>query len=417
MRPAKNIEKLIKNIDIDTNTKMDKAVLDNVLKAFENSKKPAAIEPNIWRIIMKSKITKFAAAAAVIIIAVLLGLHYFGGSIDGASVAWADIAEKVQKIPTVVYKMKTEMTGLSNMPKDKVVTMETVVYNSLEFGVRQDSVAEGRVLSQTYLDMPKRLAIIVQPLAKQYMKMTLTDQQVSKFGQSDTREIIKDFAEFGYTELEHKNINDIDAEGIEVNDVRVFGGTFETLKGQLWVDAKTQLPVLMECDCTADNNSVHTKMTMYDFKWDEELSKSIFEPNIPSDYKLAVQGKMPDMYDEATVFTGLKLFAQMSGGKYPSSMSMMTIVKEGGQYATDKHAEPNQRDMMDIGGAAMFYAMLVKEKKDPAYYGDKVVAKDADAILMRWKISDNEYRVIYGDLTAENVSTEQLAELEATISK
>jgi len=32
---------------------------------------------------------------------------------------------------------------------------------------------------------------------------------------------------------------------------------------------------------------------------------------------------------------------------------------------------------------------------------------------MRWKISDDQYRVIFGDLTIENVSAEALAELES----
>jgi len=44
MRPEKNIEKLIKNIDIDTNSETDKAVLEDILKAFETSKKPASIK-------------------------------------------------------------------------------------------------------------------------------------------------------------------------------------------------------------------------------------------------------------------------------------------------------------------------------------------------------------------------------------
>ena len=49
MRPAKNIEKLIKNTDIDTNARMDNAVLKDVIKAFENSKKEkSAAMPNIW---------------------------------------------------------------------------------------------------------------------------------------------------------------------------------------------------------------------------------------------------------------------------------------------------------------------------------------------------------------------------------
>ena len=81
----------------------------------------------------------------------------------------------------------------------------------------------------------------------------------------------------------------------------------------------------------------------------------------------------------------------------------------------DKHAEPNQRDMIDIGGAAMFYGMLVKEKKDPAYYGNKVTASDSNTVLMRWKISDNQYRMIYGDLHTEDVNAEKLAELEKAV--
>ena len=71
MRPEKNIEKLIKNIDIDTNSETDKAVHEDILKAFETSKKPASIKPNIWRIIMKNPITKLATAATLILIAVL----------------------------------------------------------------------------------------------------------------------------------------------------------------------------------------------------------------------------------------------------------------------------------------------------------------------------------------------------------
>ena len=41
-----------------------------------------------------------------------------------------------------------------------------------------------------------------------------------------------------------------------------------------------------------------------------------------------------------------------------------------------------------------------------------MTADDIDAVLMRWKISDGEYRVIFGGLTTENITAEELAELE-----
>jgi hypothetical protein len=81
MKPAKNIEKLIKDVELDTNAPMDKAVLDDVLNALEESKKKKSPtpQPNMWRLITKSRITKLAAAA-VVVIAVLIGTEMFSTS-------------------------------------------------------------------------------------------------------------------------------------------------------------------------------------------------------------------------------------------------------------------------------------------------------------------------------------------------
>jgi hypothetical protein len=109
MRSAQNIEKLIKNLDlsIDTSIEMDRAILGELFEAQENSKKtkPAPVGPDIWRIVMKSRITKLAAAA-VIIIAVLIGINHFGGPIDGSSVAYGitDLPELIKKAKTIHMK-------------------------------------------------------------------------------------------------------------------------------------------------------------------------------------------------------------------------------------------------------------------------------------------------------------------------
>ena len=73
--------------------------------------------------------------------------------------------------------------------------------------------------------------------------------------------------------------------------------------------------------------------------------------------------------------------------------------------------------ILDAKPSCLFYTELVKQDKNAAYYGDTVTADDVDAVLMRWRISDDEYRVIFGDLTAENVFAERLAELERQISE
>ena len=100
MRPAENIEKLVKNINIDTNAKIDEEILGEVVEAFEKSKnkKSASTQPNIWRIIMKSRIIKLAAAA-VIIIAFMLITYLGNGTLDLTSTAFAQMTEAMKKMP------------------------------------------------------------------------------------------------------------------------------------------------------------------------------------------------------------------------------------------------------------------------------------------------------------------------------
>jgi len=87
MRPTENIKKLIRNVPVNTNTERDHEVLNDVLNTLEksNNLQSADNQPNLWRLIMKSQITKLATAA-VIIIAVVLSITILNKS---ATPAWA----------------------------------------------------------------------------------------------------------------------------------------------------------------------------------------------------------------------------------------------------------------------------------------------------------------------------------------
>jgi outer membrane lipoprotein-sorting protein len=68
MRPAENIKKLIQSASIKTNPKVNKAVLNSLFDELDKSREAnsAILQPNIWRIIMRSRITKLATAAVII---------------------------------------------------------------------------------------------------------------------------------------------------------------------------------------------------------------------------------------------------------------------------------------------------------------------------------------------------------------
>jgi hypothetical protein len=99
MKPSDNIEEAIKKeLNFSAGTEMHDRILGDVLQAHERSikEKSALTSPNLRRHIMKSPITKLAAAAAIII-AVSVVINPFGNS--ATSVAWAEIAECFESVP------------------------------------------------------------------------------------------------------------------------------------------------------------------------------------------------------------------------------------------------------------------------------------------------------------------------------
>ena len=66
-----------------------------------------------------------------------------------------------------------------------------------------------------------------------------------------------------------------------------------------------------------------------------------------------------------------------------------------------------------LAGASKLYEHLVGKGEEVVYYGDSIEAGDSNAVLMQWRISDGEYRVIFGDLRTKTVGGEELIKLQA----
>jgi len=278
---------------------------------------------------------------------------------------------------------------------------------------------EGELVTKAYVLMSERAVVSVIPQAKQYVRMTLTDELFEKMQEDngDPRKMVDEFMKCGYTELGPSTIDGIEVEGIESKDPNIAGGILGDVVARLWVAVENDLPVRMEIACYSKGTKV-LDMVMDEFRWDVEIDAAEFEPNIPDDYKLMADVQMAG--DEKNVVEGLSFFAELTGGKYPSEMSVMTLTQElqdamkagladKPEAITDEEAV---QKMVNLQMLFTFYAALVTEDKDPAYYGHKVTAEFPEAVLMRWKVEDSNYRVIFGDLTVGDVTPDELAEDE-----
>ncbi|MHC4756697.1 MAG: hypothetical protein ACYTBP_16330, partial [Planctomycetota bacterium] len=424
MRPAEKIKKLFIKSDVTVSSELDDKIMTAAFQAFEKSEKTnsAANQPNIWRIIMKSRIIKLTAAV-VIIIAVMIGINQFGGSLHMAGVAWGEVVNKVEQIESFIFQHKMSIKGSAGMPEGTTVDIESTVYVSSEYGLRQDQYIGGKAIGINYVPPSGTVITALMPHMKKYVMASMTEEQIRKMHEEvNPTGMIKEFMSFEHTELGREIIDGIEAEGIEVDDPKFLAFMFENAKGCLWVDVQTDLPVRIEIEGVSSGGSVETKIVAYEFDWNAGLEPDVFEPNIPDDY--ALHGEIDISDNEGTAIKGLRIFAELVGGQYPSNLDIMTASLEVGKamqakIADDPNWDPNMplskedvEKITSIQASCRFYAKLVEDDKDVVYYGEKVTPEDVDMILLRWKVSDDEYRVIFGDLTAENVTVEQLAELE-----
>jgi len=477
----------------------------------EPSEKPIS-SVSIWRIIMKSRITRIAAAAAIII-AVFIIIHQFSGSIDGASVVWGQVAEKIGRIPAVVYRRtviqpqgglgsgidrqvvylsseygirKDEYHG-GHLSRRDEVSIDTsdhkIRVHKFDFGERPSSAARVEIKDSTqspkqgieideyfklwlekqsgkrgkrsedwlqsnwYIFPAEKIWFIVRhPLSPKHRGhcfcTLLAEEMIPQWYEgTDAREWIRQALSLDYKELGRDNIDGIEVEGVEIRGrnlaIPPLPQRNDEMVVRFWVDIETDLPVRYEAVVFSERSG-DWAIVADQFQWHEEVDPSIFEPNLPGDYFLASvtipkDGQKVTIKEGAELVDGLRLFAELTDGRYPSSMPAAIVEgckafakKYGGQ--TKKLSEKQLEIVETLASSALFHGKLVNSPKyvagkpvgednDVAYYGDRVRAEDADSVLMRWKISDDQYRVIFGDLTAENVTAEKLAELERGLGK
>ena len=447
MSPSESIEKLIKKLRYQAKAETHDRILGNVLQALDTleMQKPGAAAPNIRSIIMKNPIAKLAAAA-VIIIAVIVGVNHFIGPVNVTSVALADVLVRIEQAKTFAYKMTITVTGvmMPGTPAKEKQTEATIIISS-EYGMKMESTTVDansgeQTIQQMYMIPNDRAMVMVMPGQKKYIRMEFSEDLLARMKKqnNDPRETVKQIMGCNYTELGRSKIDGIEVQGFETADPRFMAGMAQQVKIKLWVDAATWLPVRQEMNIQV-NEQMQMHGVIYDYQWDIPVDASEFNPVIPQDYTTILPGgyKLPSGSEEEAI-EGLRFCEQLIG-RYPKKIDMMNLMheivgikdsnnpteaalkfKEELKEEMDKLPEEEKaKKIMDIMKPAqalgMFYMMLVQDKKEPVYHGESVGPGDVGLVLLRWKISDNQYRVIFGDLTAADVTAEELAKLEKVL--
>ncbi len=394
--------------------------------------------------IMKSPLTKLAVAASVIV-ACVIGLSLWRGTQSG--IALADVLARIEKVKAFRSQWSDKITGEEpNKPYSSEIRGTSLI--SQEYGwktkVEQLDPNGGWSKYEEWYRLPdKNTMISILHKQKRYWRVEFDDGWFEGQQEFHPRTVTKKFLACKYESLGRSTIDGIEVEGFRTTDPNSWFGKTNKVEvdAKMWVDVKTRLPVryyFTTVDQMGDKIIARDHFVMHDFQWDVPVDAADFEPVIPEDYT-GIVIKYPAHITEETAIQGLKVWGELLG-KYPekspieadfadvgatvlrlaekSETPAALRLKEEIKGLTDKEIGNKLVDfLMPIRGVDLFYMRLQWDKKDRAYYGKTVTPKDADKVLMRWKVSDNEYRVIYGDLHTETVSPAKLAELEAALPK
>ncbi|MFA5864038.1 MAG: M56 family metallopeptidase [Phycisphaerae bacterium] len=200
-----------------------------------------------------------------------------------------------------------------------------------------------------------------------------------------------------------------------VDQHETFGYQFDTdnktlrakFRRIVWADSKTLLPVRIEE--TNEYNDPTNPLSkpqhnvLSDFVFNPSLNDSLFSTDPPKGYKLEVIKDFPPLLPTQDNFLqGLKLWAELNGGQFPDSLTVLEMMKV---FRTIS----NPSKQLQIQQVLSFVRQQDQTNPESwGYAGKGVKLGEKEKPVFGYRPDNTTtYRIIYGDLSVKQVSKDQ----------
>lgn len=343
---------------------------------------------------MKSPITKLAAAA-VIIIALLIGINQIG-----STPTFAEVVQPFLTARTATFKVTIKGEGVPKQEFDGMF---------MEPGrMRHNQPGGGTVI----VDLEQGKFVTLLPQLKQAVVLVMynipEEPGSLNFFQEIRMRILKakPFDDESVEFLGEKEIDGITAIGYHVQK--------PGLDATVWADSETKMPIQIEI--------FQDPMTiaMSNIVFNVELDEKLFIPEVPEGEGYEVKILRKDMSEpkEEDFIESFRIWAEHMDGNFPSKMHRSAVnefMKHQQKKMKEKGTEPTIEDMtqlqqtiIDMTHGFPFVESLPAES-DWKYVGKDVKFGDANSPIFWYRPKNSQtYRVIYGDLSVKDVASENL---------
>lgn len=330
-------------------------------------------------------VQKIAAAASFAAAACLVWIMFFVFSTMGATVAYADVVEKVARARGLAYTTTVQMPG-----KDEGTSIRTL---QGERGKVRVEMPGGRVMISDgarliTLDPVKKVATQIEPVGAP------ATAAAAPTG-IDLVAALKVVAGGKPEPLGEQKVGGVVATG--------FRAPWNGLGTMVvWADAKTAQPVRIELTMQMAGKAVTS--VMEHFELDPAIDASTFSTEVPAGYAtetqqidltLATQGKVAE-----AVIAVLKAYADASDGALPADLNdwaaLMKMDKQGKSLISPQTIGAMSGQLFSLPGGY-------------GYAGKGVKLGDAEKIVFWYRPANAEkYRAVFGDLRIEDVDASRI---------
>jgi outer membrane lipoprotein-sorting protein len=371
--------------------------------------------PWIGDLTMKQRLVVGGAAAMIIVAAAVIWI----GTAPNPAYAMDGVAETIRQARSYEYTMTMELSLAHEPGKPPVKTEMKGKFSWVAPGSYRTETTGGDA-------MPGLDSVVIFPAGKPGIqidrKAKKYTRQPARLGQSSPLMMIDKLSTFsGQADrlLGTKEIDGKTAKGFAIQarkiDPDVYSGPME-----IWVDAQSNLPVSIRYEM--NTSGVPATIRMTNFRWNVDLDPKLFDPSPPEGYAETVPPASPVDDQVRAINDGLRLYAKYSGGHYPRVKMLYgdvtrdeLVTLSGAPYPPHTEADFKDARVKEVNDATLGFATInsiLRDNADAAYYGKAVGPGHKDKVLLRWKLPDGSYEVIYGDLRAEAVPSGRLRALE-----
>ncbi len=413
-----DFKKIVSRLNIDTEPnpahreKLRRQMLSVFNETEQKSQKRTTPLGVFRRKIMKSPITKLAAAA-VIIIAVLIGVHQLGASTP----AFADIVRPLLSARTTTCKITINIKGEPPQTRDCMFMEPGRMRQVMPSGVIRISDKRQGQTMKLYPAEKKAIIYEMTNIPEDKQRQTNWFQQI--------RECIRQAQENEDESVKFIGKQKID--GVRAIGYRI-GENSDMMDMTVWADAETLLPIRIEYSLASAGAIIEGTITYSDIVVNVELDESLFSIQVPEGYESQTMQYDYEPFEppgEEDLIQALRLWSGTTNGKFPSELNIETlgefiqVLKEkmGLKFEKGKASDLSNPKLHEfwriwrrITRGIGFVSKLPSES-DLHYAGKDAKFGDPETAIFWYRPEGSEtYRVIYGDLSVKDVAPGNLPE-------